>query len=156
MELIRKESQHITDFLSKGDSDSESSSSSDEEKQKSKNSWNLGSILKSRTSEFDHARENTRQSLRASLAGCEVNKRLVNKFGSVKAILSENERIEAVGLFVIHPYSNFRFAWDMLTLVMLLLNVVLVPVFMAFPAFEFNSRQKVEDQTQAKVAMYFR
>lgn len=105
---------------------------------------------------MDQARENTRQSLRASIAGCEVNKRLVNKFGSVKAILSENERIEAAGLFVIHPYSNFRFAWDMLTLVMLLLNVILVPVFMAFPAFEFNSRQKVEEQTQAKVALYFR
>ena len=80
----------------------------------------------------------------------------MNKFGSIKAILSENERIERAGLFVIHPYSNFRFAWDMLTLVMLLLNVIFVPVFMAFPSFEFHSRERVEDQGNAKIALYFR
>ena len=116
----------------------------------------MGSILKGRTSEFDQDRNYTRQSLRQSLAGCDVNKRLVNKFGSIKAILTENERIERAGLFVIHPYSNFRFAWDMLTLVVLLLNVIFIPVFMAFPAFEFNSRQLVDDQTPAKIALYFR
>ena len=163
MDVIRKESQLITDYLTKTgeDSDFSSDSDSDDEKRKSKKnrqskkSWNFGSILKNRTSEFEE-RNYTRQSLRQSLAGCEVNKRLVNKFGSIKAVLSENERIERSGIFVIHPYSNFRFAWDMLTLVMLLLNVIFIPVFMAFPAFEFNSRQKIEDQSTAKIALYFR
>ena len=74
------------------------------------------SQLRGRRSELEEEKQNAKKSLRASLAGCEINERLVNKFGSVKAILSENERMEKAGLFVIHPYSNFRFAWDMFTL----------------------------------------
>ena len=35
-------------------------------------------------SELENERRNTKQTLRTSLAGCEVNERLVNKFGSVK------------------------------------------------------------------------
>lgn len=63
----------------------------------------------------------------------------VNKFGSVKAIIDENERMERAGLFVIHPYSNFRLMWDMFTFVMLALNIILIPIFMAFPIFEFTN-----------------
>ena len=63
----------------------------------------------------------------------------MNKFGSVKAIIDENERMERAGLFVIHPYSNFRLMWDMFTFVMLALNIILIPIFMAFPTFEFTN-----------------
>lgn len=137
--------------------DCSSESEIDEKSERKTLNWNpLGSVLKGRKSELEHETDNTRQSLRTSLAGCEVNKRLVNKFGSIKAILSENERMEKAGLFVIHPYSNFRFAWDMLTLVMLLLNVILVPVFMAFPSFEFDHREKIDDQKEAYTALCFR
>ena len=97
--------------------------------------------IRENQSELENEGRNTKQTLRTSLAGCEVNERLVNKFDSVKdrwiqisnsqpqaaqnenvhfqhkkAILSENERMEKTGLFVIHPYSNFRFVWDLLTL----------------------------------------
>ena len=143
IDVIRKESQLITDFLTTTHDDgtdvscSSESDISDEEKKTKTPKWNLGSVLMGRKSELEHETENTRHSLRTSFAGCEVNKRLVNKFGSIKAIMSENERMEQSGLFIIHPYLNFRFAWDMLTLVILLLNVILVPVFMAFPSFEF-------------------
>ena len=128
----------------------------DNDEQQRKTKWNLGSVLLGRKSELEHETDNTRHSLRTSLAGCEVNKRLVNKFGSIKAIMSENERMEQAGLFIIHPYSNFRFAWDMLTLVILLLNVIFVPVFMAFPSFEFQTTKKQEDQSNAQMALYFR
>ena len=137
--------------------DCSSDSEIEEKNERKTQNWNpLGSVLKGRKSELEHETDNTRQSLRTSLAGCEVNKRLVNKFGSIKAILSENERMEKAGLFVIHPYSNFRFAWDMLTLVMLLLNVILVPVFMAFPSFEFDHREKIDNQKEAYTALCFR
>ena len=134
-----------------------SDSDIDDDEQGRKTKWNpLGSVLQGRKSELEHETDNTRHSLRTSLAGCEVNKRLVNKFGSIKAIMSENERMEQAGLFIIHPYSNFRFAWDMLTLVILLLNVIFVPVFMAFPSFEFQTHKKQEDQSKAQMALYFR
>jgi len=107
-------------------------------------------------SELENERRNTKQTLRTSLAGCEVNERLVNKFGSVKAILSENERMEKAGLFVIHPYSNFRFVWDLLTLVMLFTNILCIPVFMAFPIFEFDLHKPVNQQHEAYGAMIFR
>ena len=101
-------------------------------------------------------RRSLRQSIAQSIAGIEVSNRLVNKFGSVKAVQNENERMERAGLFVIHPYSNFRFVWDMTTLVMLLLNVILIPIFMAFPIFEFNQEQPKEKQNHAYTAMIVR
>jgi hypothetical protein len=107
----------------------------------------------------DDKNRNERKSLRQSLAsavGVDVSNRLVNKFGSVKAVINENERMERAGLFVIHPYSNFRFAWDMLTLVMLLLNIILIPIFMAFPIFEFSVNRPVNQQSHAYVAMVIR
>ena len=50
----------------------------------------------------------------------------------------------------------FRFAWDMLTLVMLLLNIILIPIFMAFPIFEFSVNRPVSEQSHAYVAMIIR
>ena len=103
-----------------------------------------------------HQRRSLRQSLAQSIAGVEVSSRLVNKFGSIKAVQRENERMERAGLFVIHPYSNFRFSWDMATLVMLLLNVILIPMFMAFPVWEFQTDKPVEEQPYARTAMIIR
>ena len=84
--------------------------------------------------------------------------------------------MERAGLFVIHPYSNFRFSWDMATLVrvsaillifkrfkldtmfkvMLLLNVILIPMFMAFPVWEFQTDKPIEEQPYARTAMIIR
>ena len=103
-------------------------------------------------------RRSLRASLAQSIAGIEVSNRLVNKFGSVKAVQNENERMERTGLFVIHPYSNFRFVWDMTTLVVLLLNIILIPIFMAFPIFEFSSDLPTDRgfQSEARTAMIIR
>ena len=60
--------------------------------------------------EIKDERKSLRQSL-ASQMGVDASTRLVNKFGSVKAVMNENERLSRAGLFVIHPYSNFRFEY---------------------------------------------
>jgi len=73
-----------------------------------------------------------------SVGGCQVNSRSVRKYGSVKAILLENERMSQTGIWIIHPYSSFRLIWDMFTLILLLLNMLVIPIFMAFPVFEFD------------------
>lgn len=74
-----------------------------------------------------------------NLGGCQVNSRSVRKYGSVKAILIENERMSKTGITIIHPYSTFRLIWDSMTLVLLLVNMLCIPVFMAFPVFEFDN-----------------
>jgi CRP-like cAMP-binding protein len=74
-----------------------------------------------------------------NLGGCKVNSRSVRKYGSVKAILLENERMSRAGITIIHPYSTFRLVWDTMTLVLLLVNMLCIPVFMAFPVFEFDN-----------------
>jgi hypothetical protein len=53
---------------------------------------------------------------RQSVGACKVNARSVRKYGSVKAVLTENERMSKSGIFIIHPYSNFRMIWDTMTL----------------------------------------
>jgi hypothetical protein len=165
-EIRRKESQAlIEEFLTSNDfnrseSSDDSCDSSDSNKRRETLRQTLQSFqssqLRGRRSELEEEKINAKKSLRTSLAGCEINERLVNKFGSVKAILSENERMEKTGLFVIHPYSNFRFAWDMFTLVMLGINVICIPVCMAFPIFEFDTNKPINDQTEAYAAMIFR
>jgi len=52
-----------------------------------------------------------------NIGGCKVNSRSVRKYGSVKAILLENERMTRAGITIIHPYSTFRLVWDSMTLV---------------------------------------
>ena len=79
----------------------------------------------------------------------------VNKFGSVKALINENERLEKAGIFVIHPYSNFRLVWDMLTFVMLGLNILLIPIFMAFPIFEFTSEKVRKSLLKVRSILYY-
>lgn len=74
-----------------------------------------------------------------NIGGCKVNSRSVRKYGSVKAILLENERMSRAGITIIHPYSTFRLAWDTMTLVLLMVNMLCIPVFMAFPVFEFDN-----------------
>ena len=51
---------------------------------------------------------------------------------------------------------SFSFAWDMLTLGMLILNIILIPIFMAFPIFEFSVDIPVSEQSYAYAAMIIR
>ena len=51
-------------------------------------------------------------------------------------------------------FRSFRL--DILDKVMLLLNVILIPMFMAFPVWEFQTDKPVEEQPYARTAMIIR
>ena len=40
---------------------------------------------------------------------------------------------------LIHPYSTFRFLWDLMMILLILIIVYTFPIFLAFPAFDFYS-----------------
>lgn len=75
------------------------------------------------------------KSMRQNLAGSisiPLNKMSIKMYGSAKAVIDEQKRLQEAGGWIIHPYSNFRFTWDVLTLLLLCVNVVLIPVAIAF------------------------
>ena len=53
-------------------------------------------------------------------------------YGSHNQIEKEQEKMNNAPKFTIHPYSNFRIIWDLLTMVMLFANIILVPLNIAF------------------------
>jgi len=90
--------------------------------------------------------ERQSKSGRESLNGLQVSQRLIRKYGSVKAVLKENEKLQKmnstrVGCLqnLIHPYSTFRFLWDLMMILLILIIVYTFPIFLAFPAFDFYS-----------------
>nr|XP_039270745.1 potassium/sodium hyperpolarization-activated cyclic nucleotide-gated channel 2-like isoform X1 [Styela clava] len=74
---------------------------------------------------------NFRRSVTGSMS-IPVNKMSIKLYGSEKAVLQEQQRMEKAGNWIIHPYSNFRFIWDSLSLVILMANIILIPVAIAF------------------------
>lgn len=84
---------------------------------------------------FLHPKIDTTSGFRQSVSGSmsiPVNKMSIKLYGSEKAVVKEQERLKDAGMWIIHPYSNFRFLWDSLTLIMLLVNIILIPVSIAF------------------------
>lgn len=61
-----------------------------------------------------------------------VNKMSIKLYGSEKAVLREQARMMKAGKWIVHPYSNFRFIWDCISLVLLLANIILIPFAIAF------------------------
>ncbi|XP_069483344.1 potassium/sodium hyperpolarization-activated cyclic nucleotide-gated channel 1 isoform X2 [Ambystoma mexicanum] len=61
-----------------------------------------------------------------------VNKFSLRMFGSQKAVESEQERVKTAGFWIIHPYSDFRFYWDLIMLIMMVGNLVIIPVGITF------------------------
>ncbi|ESO05570.1 hypothetical protein HELRODRAFT_77257 [Helobdella robusta] len=60
------------------------------------------------------------------------NKLAMKLFGNKMALKKEKERQEAVGKWVIHPCSNFRFYWDFIMLIFLIANLISLPVTITF------------------------
>ncbi|CAF0880985.1 unnamed protein product [Adineta steineri] len=67
------------------------------------------------------------------------NKLAMKLFGSRKGLLKERLRQQRAGHCIIHPCSNFRFYWDLIMLVLLITNVIVLPVAIAFFSDEINS-----------------
>nr|XP_033787505.1 potassium/sodium hyperpolarization-activated cyclic nucleotide-gated channel 1 isoform X2 [Geotrypetes seraphini] len=61
-----------------------------------------------------------------------VNKFSLRMFGSQKAVEKEQERVKIAGFWIIHPYSDFRFYWDLIMLIMMVGNLVIIPVGITF------------------------
>nr|XP_043890760.1 potassium/sodium hyperpolarization-activated cyclic nucleotide-gated channel 2-like [Solea senegalensis] len=61
-----------------------------------------------------------------------VNKFSLRMFGSHKAVAMEQERLKSAGAWIIHPYSDFRFYWDLLMLLLMVGNLIILPVGITF------------------------
>ncbi|KAK2844649.1 hypothetical protein Q5P01_011308 [Channa striata] len=61
-----------------------------------------------------------------------VNKFSLRMFGSHKAVALEQERLKSAGAWIIHPYSDFRFYWDLLMLLLMMGNLIILPVGITF------------------------
>uniref|UniRef100_A0A8C5A1M6 Cyclic nucleotide-binding domain-containing protein n=1 Tax=Gadus morhua TaxID=8049 RepID=A0A8C5A1M6_GADMO len=61
-----------------------------------------------------------------------VNKFSLRMFGSHKAVALEQERLKSAGTWIIHPYSDFRFYWDLLMLLLMMGNLIILPVGITF------------------------
>ncbi|XP_068591358.1 potassium/sodium hyperpolarization-activated cyclic nucleotide-gated channel 2-like [Cebidichthys violaceus] len=61
-----------------------------------------------------------------------VNKFSLRMFGSHKAVALEQERLKSAGSWIIHPYSDFRFYWDLLMLMLMMGNLIILPVGITF------------------------
>ncbi|XP_066538860.1 potassium/sodium hyperpolarization-activated cyclic nucleotide-gated channel 3 [Hoplias malabaricus] len=61
-----------------------------------------------------------------------VNKFSLRMFGSHKAVAQEQERLKSAGVWIIHPYSDFRFYWDLLMLLLMMGNLIILPVGITF------------------------
>ncbi|XP_064647590.1 potassium/sodium hyperpolarization-activated cyclic nucleotide-gated channel 3-like [Lineus longissimus] len=60
------------------------------------------------------------------------NKLAMKLFGNKNALMKEKRRQQAVGNWVIHPCSNFRFYWDFFMLMLLIANLIILPVAISF------------------------
>nr|XP_033781315.1 potassium/sodium hyperpolarization-activated cyclic nucleotide-gated channel 3 [Geotrypetes seraphini] len=53
-------------------------------------------------------------------------------FGSHKAVQIEQQRVKSAGFWIIHPYSDFRFYWDLIMLLLMVGNLIILPVGITF------------------------
>ncbi|XP_075464246.1 potassium/sodium hyperpolarization-activated cyclic nucleotide-gated channel 3 isoform X2 [Ascaphus truei] len=61
-----------------------------------------------------------------------VNKFSLRMFGSHKAVEMEQQRVQSAGFWIIHPYSDFRFYWDLVMLLLMVGNLIILPVGITF------------------------
>ncbi|AWP21533.1 putative potassium/sodium hyperpolarization-activated cyclic nucleotide-gated channel 2-like [Scophthalmus maximus] len=56
-----------------------------------------------------------------------VNKFSLRMFGSHKGVAAEQARVKSFGVWIVHPYSDFRFYWDIVMLLLMMSNLVILP-----------------------------
>ncbi|XP_037624482.1 potassium/sodium hyperpolarization-activated cyclic nucleotide-gated channel 3-like [Sebastes umbrosus] len=61
-----------------------------------------------------------------------VNKFSLRMLGSERAVEHERERVKHAGFWIIHPYSDFRFYWDLTMLLLMVGNLIIIPVGITF------------------------
>ncbi|XP_077861606.1 potassium/sodium hyperpolarization-activated cyclic nucleotide-gated channel 2-like [Saccoglossus kowalevskii] len=66
------------------------------------------------------------------LFGPSDNKISMKVFGNKKGLMKERKRLREQGHWIVHPFSSFRFCWDFIMLICLMLNLIILPVVIAF------------------------
>jgi len=61
-----------------------------------------------------------------------ITKFSVRLYGSEMAVQREQKRQMKSGRFVIHPYSSFRFYWDVVSLILLIVSMFVIPIAITF------------------------
>ncbi|XP_067112398.1 potassium/sodium hyperpolarization-activated cyclic nucleotide-gated channel 2 [Osmerus mordax] len=61
-----------------------------------------------------------------------VNKFSLRMFGSHKGVAAEQARVKSFGVWIIHPYSDFRFYWDIVMLLLMMSNLIILPWGIAY------------------------
>ncbi|KAK3508562.1 hypothetical protein QTP70_032764 [Hemibagrus guttatus] len=61
-----------------------------------------------------------------------VNKHSLRMFGSTQGVAVEQQRVRSFGVWIIHPYSDFRFYWDLVMLFLMMSNLVILPWCITF------------------------
>ncbi|XP_070969749.1 potassium/sodium hyperpolarization-activated cyclic nucleotide-gated channel 2 isoform X1 [Oncorhynchus clarkii lewisi] len=80
------------------------------------------------TEENDHVDQSTYfQRQFGALLQPGVNKFSLRMFGSHKGVAAEQARVKSFGVWIIHPYSDFRFYWDIVMLLLMMCNLVILP-----------------------------
>ncbi|XP_048455936.1 potassium/sodium hyperpolarization-activated cyclic nucleotide-gated channel 1-like [Rhincodon typus] len=77
-------------------------------------------------------RYSTMQSHFTALLQPGVNKFSLRMFGSQKGVEKEQQRVKTAGYWIIHPYSDFRFYWDLIMLMLMVGNLIIIPVGITF------------------------
>ncbi|XP_029513653.1 potassium/sodium hyperpolarization-activated cyclic nucleotide-gated channel 2 [Oncorhynchus nerka] len=88
----------------------------------------ITSTQASETEENDHVDQSTYfQRQFGALLQPGVNKFSLRMFGSHKGVAAEQARVKSFGVWIIHPYSDFRFYWDIVMLLLMMCNLVILP-----------------------------
>ncbi|XP_031442592.1 potassium/sodium hyperpolarization-activated cyclic nucleotide-gated channel 1 isoform X2 [Clupea harengus] len=74
-----------------------------------------------------HSRTTTFQMRLSSMLLPGVNKFSLRMFGSAKGVAAEQQRVKSYNVWIIHPYSDFRFYWDLVMLFLMMGNLIILP-----------------------------
>lgn len=92
----------------------------------------LGPINTSRTSVSSESKPGWVRNQLQNIFAPTDNKLAMKLFGSKKALMKERVRQKAIGHWIIHPCSSFRFYWDLCMLLLLVANLIILPVAISF------------------------
>lgn len=89
-------------------------------------------LFTSGSSKFEHARHRTAHYLREMFTASPDNKLALKLYGNKAAVMLEQRRQAQQSKGVIHPFSTFRWYWDILLICFISMHVILLPVSIAF------------------------